>query len=115
MSDDDELARRKSMSFEQAEGLAPLPRQLARTEISPELRAALWNIVYGSIRDSSDGGYINPPWDRVLKAVHVLIDHKPVDEFSNYAEVVIQSPKTVFMAGSYSKIYGWLQFVLARI
>jgi hypothetical protein len=38
----DPLADRKKLSFEQAEGLAPLPTQLKRGEISKEFRAILW-------------------------------------------------------------------------
>ena len=40
---DDPLAERKKLTFEEAQGSAPLPRQLALGEISQEFRAALWN------------------------------------------------------------------------
>ncbi len=33
---------RRALTFEQAEGLAPLPSQLKRDELSKELRAKLW-------------------------------------------------------------------------
>jgi hypothetical protein len=53
MSNDDPYADRKKLSFEQAEGVEPLPRQLRLKEISPELRALLWREVHGSIRSTT--------------------------------------------------------------
>ena len=41
MVDQEEIARRKLMTFAQAEGVDPLPRQLAIGEISDQLRALL--------------------------------------------------------------------------
>jgi hypothetical protein len=43
---DDEIQRRKELTFAQAEGVEPLPTQLKRTEVSKQLRAVLWNYIY---------------------------------------------------------------------
>jgi len=67
---DDEIKRRKGLTFEQAEGLAPLPKQLGRTEVSQELRAVLWNYIHEQITDSANydsiygHGYLGQPWRR---------------------------------------------------
>jgi hypothetical protein len=55
------LAERKRLTFEQAEGVEPLPQQLRLRELSPAFRAAVWNIILRSIdeasrRDSWGGG-----------------------------------------------------------
>lgn len=49
--DKDELERRKALTFEQAEGAAPLPRQLALKEISPVLAARLWHALRKNVLD----------------------------------------------------------------
>jgi hypothetical protein len=112
---DDEVARRKGLTFAQAEGLEPLPSQLKRTEVSAELRAVLWNYIYSEIdrtahRDSYT--YVGKPWLDVLKQVHVYRDHRNADEFTARFKDAIQPAKAVFTAGNYGQIYGWLQFVL---
>jgi hypothetical protein len=112
---DDEVARRKGLTFEQAEGLSPLPTQLKRTEISSELRAVLWNYIYTEIENSTERdtySYIIKPWSNVLKQVHVYRDHRNVDDFTTRFTDAIERPKLIFTKGSYGEIYGWLQFVL---
>jgi hypothetical protein len=49
----DPLAARKKLTFAQAEGIAPLPSQLKRREISQEFRALIWNWVRRAIETSS--------------------------------------------------------------
>jgi hypothetical protein len=113
---DDEIQRRKNLTFEQAEGLAPLPTQLARTEVSQELRAVLWKYLHEQIDESSESGGYGPhlgkPWRHILKEVHVYREHKLVDDFSTDLKPALAAVRRVFEKGSYSDIYGWLQFVL---
>jgi hypothetical protein len=113
---DDEIARRKQLTFAQAEGLTPLPAQLKRTEVTPELRSVLWQCIHEEMtRSVSSGGfdtYLGKVWTNILKKVHVLHYHRLVDEFSNSQSDVVKSVKEVFEKGDYAEIYGWLQFVL---
>ena len=46
----DPLADRKRLTFEEAEGAEPLPQQLKLGKLSPLFRAAVWNIVFHSIK-----------------------------------------------------------------
>lgn len=50
---DDPYAERKKLTFAQAEGMAPLPSQLAPKVLSQELRAYLWHIIYFSLSRQS--------------------------------------------------------------
>ena len=50
----DEFDDRKKLSFEQAEGAAPLPSQLKLKELSQQLRAALWDLILQSWMASSE-------------------------------------------------------------
>jgi hypothetical protein len=113
---DDEIKRRKNLTFEQAEGLAPLPTQLARTEVSQELRAVLWKYLHEQIDESAESGayayYLGKPWDHILKEVYVYREHKLIDDFESELKPALAVVRRVFEKGSYSDIYGWLQFVL---
>jgi hypothetical protein len=113
---DDELKRRAGLSFEQAEGIHPLPTQLKRTEVTPELRAVLWEFVYSRIeantRRTDIYRHVGETWNRLLKLVHVRRDHRATDEFSTKFADAIKAPKAVFANGGYAQIYGWPQFIL---
>ncbi len=77
----DPYAARKALSFSQAEGTEPLPSQLRLQEISQELRAKLWSVVYSSL--SNDIRYdnrIDGKWRKVLLRKHTHVDHKMSDE-----------------------------------
>jgi hypothetical protein len=113
---DDEIQRRKNLTFEQAEGLALLPTQLARTEVSQELRAVLWKYIHEQIDGTAQSGsfsyYLGKPWTHILKEVHVYREHKLIDDFSTELKPALKVVRQVFEQGSYADIYGWLQFVL---
>jgi hypothetical protein len=113
---DDEIARRRQLTFAQAEGLSPLPAQLKRAEVTPELRAVLWRYIHDEITRStttgSFGSYVGAVWGKILRNVHVLHFHRFTDDFSTSLPDVIQSVRVVFEKGDYAVIYGWLQFVL---
>jgi len=101
---DDEIARRKGLTFAQAEGAEPLPAQLKRTEISRQLRAALWAYIYGELQDTAERDtwtYVGDPWRTVLKNVHVYLFHQPADEFDTRFKDAAEAVKAVFMQGDY--------------
>ena len=116
---DDEVKRRKNLTFEEAEGLAQLPRQLARTEVSQELRAVLWKYIHEQIDETAEaGGYgyhLGKPWNHILKEVHVYREHKLVDDFSSGLTLALAKVRAVFEEGSYADIYGWLSSSFASI
>jgi hypothetical protein len=116
--DDDPYADRKTVSFEQTEGAAPLPTQLKLKEISQKLRARLWNVIYTHFDQateySSMGGepYFRGPWKGILEYMHVDRDHAMADEFENDARQLTLKVKQIFEKGDYVAIFGWLQYVL---
>jgi hypothetical protein len=112
---DDEIARRKNLTFAQAEGAEPLPTQLKRTEVSPQLRAVLWNYIYEGLASTAmhqTWSYIGGPWKTALWDVHVNLDHRPSDEFATEFKPAATVVKDVIMRGDYIRVYGWLQHVL---
>jgi hypothetical protein len=116
---DEELARRRSLSFEQAEGAEKLPSQLATTEVTQQLRSYVWAVVHASLekyRRSDTMGYggswFNDPWATILKEKHVVRDHRMADEFVNDARKLTDDLKGWFARGNYTQIYGTIQWVL---
>jgi hypothetical protein len=114
---DDPYAERKELTFEQAEGAEPLPSQLKLKEVSQELRAKLWNVIYTHLNEAmqypSMGGRpsLRSPWEGILEYMHVHRDHAMADEFENDARKLISKVKEIFEK-DYIAIFGWLQYVL---
>jgi len=105
------------LSFEQAEGVEPLPSQLKLREVSPELRAVLWNTIQSYLAAStgrSDYGkpYLEKPWSTILRDDHVYRRHKMVDDYANIAKDRSLETRSIFERGNYIAIFGWLEFVL---
>ena len=76
MTTDDPYAERKKLTFAQAEGLEPLPTQLALRQISQQFRAALWwdlKGIFEQHRERSSYGheYLERPWAIILQDAHV--------------------------------------------
>ena len=120
---DDPYAARKKLTFAQAEGIEPLPTQLALKRLSPQLRAMLWNIVYRSMLESRQhhdwttgvrGSYLRSPWEELLYRKHVFRDHRMADEFENSFEELSTELKTTFTDGSYVEVFDLLQWFLRQ-
>ena len=109
----DDIARRKVLTFEQAEGAVELPRQLARKELSPSLRAMLWNYVHDVV--GTYNGSVTDPWRRALLHFHVRHQHLMVDDFDSSwwgRAGQAQKLRRILEKGDYLEVYGFLQFML---
>jgi hypothetical protein len=111
------IEERKKLSFEQAEGVEPLPTQLQLREVSPELRAALWDRVYSYLTKATrhvefGANTINNPWSTILRDEHVYRRHQMSNDFTPAAKVLAKETRDLFERGNYIAIFGWLEFVL---
>jgi hypothetical protein len=112
---DDPYANRRHLTFEQAEGAEPLPRQLLIKEISPELRAQLWAFVHTSIEKDmvrDYGSHIVGEWGHILKSFHINHQHLPIDTFDNSPRILLPKLKQIVYSDKYVTVFGFLQFVL---
>ncbi|WP_188913261.1 hypothetical protein [Salinarimonas ramus] len=111
------------MSFEQAEGVEPLPTQLQLKQLTQELRALLWAVIVNSTERSATEamtGYMGTTlvfsaqsaWGRILRDKHVLRDHLPIDEFDSDFHFQMESLKKIFWEGDYVLVFGTLQWIL---
>lgn len=110
----DPLKERKKLSFEQAEGLVEMPRQLARGEISGEFRAVLWDLMRRELRAATDqftgAPKIPEPWSVILSEAHVYRDHRFDDFPRNYNEA-IKAVKARIESGKWSDVLGWVEWI----
>jgi hypothetical protein len=110
----DPLEQRKKVSFEQAEGIAPLPSQLARGEISQEFRAVLWFMVGRELENHHgrmSGDTLLAPWLNILRDAHTLWHHR-LDEFLYSYRTIVDDVKKIIEHGVWSEVLGWLEWVL---
>ena len=107
---------RKNLTFEQAEGVAALPRQLRPGEITASLRSKLWKIFFEKLDSrKTTGNYghqLGFPWNQILIDYHVNHQNKMVDKFSSKLRSHVSELSDLFNAGSYADVYGFVQFVL---
>jgi hypothetical protein len=117
-----EYEDRKRLIFEQAEGAEPLPTQLKLKEVSPELRARLWNIFYQWLDVATTADelvvpgvlFLQGPFVQLLYNWHVTRCFRPADEFGRTSAYWTDELKSIFMAGDYLAIFGFVQWVLRQ-
>jgi|HubBroStandDraft_6_1064221.scaffolds.fasta_scaffold122011_2 hypothetical protein len=113
----DPYSARKGITFEQAEGVEPLPSQLKTKVLTPELRALLWEVIYRFLaasryRHMDANDELTAPWDKIFYSLHIRRDHAMADEFENDFDALVQKAKKAISSGKYYEVFGWIQFVL---
>lgn len=108
---------RSKVTFEQAEGIEPLPTQLQSREISKELQAHLWNYVWQRLNKDLEQMEYGPDrirgnWRRVLTDMHVFRDGGMADEFEDHFDKMASHVKGIVTSGDYIKVFGFLQWVM---
>jgi hypothetical protein len=115
---DDPYADRRRLTFEQVEGVEPLPTQLQTKQLSQQLRALFWRVVHRNLEGSAEHEeyrerrYFSKDWETIFYDNHTLREHRMADEFVNDADTLIMRVKQTFERGSYVEVFGFLQYVL---
>lgn len=107
-------------TFAQREGAEPLPQALKPKEITAALRSQLWQVFYVWLKssrvDDGDIGYpsyfVGGKLERILRAKHIFLDHRMVDDFSSDWNTCVADVRSIFEKGDYLRIFGFLEFVL---
>lgn len=115
----DDIERRKQLTFKQAEGAAPLPSQLKREEISPAMAALLWEFIRPELENSvkfvsTTTGMSHKfvgNWYFILYHNHVIREHRFGDEFPS-TDKVISEVRRKFISRDYLEVLDFLQFVM---
>lgn len=116
MTDEPNSFDQTDLTFAQREGAAPLPQQLQLREISQELRAALWAIIYSQFQDAKRHrdyreAALGEPWHEVMLRWHVNHEHKMLDEFKDSWLHNVELAKTI-IKGDYVRVLDFIEFVV---
>ncbi|WP_421950289.1 AbiJ-NTD4 domain-containing protein [Pelagibacterium sp.] len=104
---------RKELSFKEAEGLAKVPPQLRRTEISPQLRSLVWSVIFEHMTTTGRRGFIvTESWREVLLDKHIDRDHLMIDEFDGEHQTQSRKLKHEIQTGSFGDFYDLLQWLM---
>ncbi|UXS31910.1 hypothetical protein FY152_07360 [Agrobacterium tumefaciens] len=108
---ENEFSYRKELTFEQAEGAAPLPSQLALKEVSDGLKAKMWQLFHDSIV-SVRGDWLEGKWNEILRDHHVDRLNLPIDRFNEYKKLALEELRGTLFNNDYLKFFGFIQYVL---
>lgn len=108
----DEFERRRSISFEEAEGRVNLPTQFDKKQITPQMRAYFWAILYEEIENNRNkiNGEINSRWRNIIKSIYLFHFYGMIDEFR--FNQTLESIKGVLQKGDYVQFYAIIQYML---
>jgi hypothetical protein len=85
-------------------------------EISPELRAYLWEAIHRSLMSAGyhDGPYyrFDEPWGTLLYQRHILRDHRMVEDFDNWDSKIVPQLRAIYEKGDYLSVLGLTQWFL---
>ena len=103
---------RTQVTFEQAEGVEPLPTQLKPKELTPALRAGLWHVLHQHLARARQFNENAPPtlrdqWLQMLYDRHVWKLHRPADEFRAIAKENSDALKHVILGSSRIRVGEW--------
>jgi hypothetical protein len=115
----DDLESRKRLTFRQAEGIDPLPTQMKREEITPVLKARLWDVLYSQINPSRTlvGPYtgfaqINENWALVLREEWIGRRGKLAHLFQDNVQIRVKDLSEIFQKRTAAEIFQLIQFLL---
>ncbi|NIJ07607.1 hypothetical protein FHS31_001203 [Sphingomonas vulcanisoli] len=118
MNDSPEINRR-SLSFAQVEGDEPLPSQLALRQLSQEVRAKLWALIWEPLKQmqrnsqvSDDYARLSDPWQSIFMRWHINVLHKFPDDFDIKIASHIKAKRRLFETGSYSEVLTFVEFLV---
>jgi hypothetical protein len=102
------------ITFAQAEGLTPLPSQLALKTITKEMRAKLWNVLYTYLKscESTTSYNVHDPMISIVQEWHVNHEFLPIDEINNDVRVITENLKSIIYHRDYSKVLTFLEVLI---
>lgn len=106
----------RNLTFGQSIGVEPLPSQLALGEVSQELAASLWAVIYGDMNRTQNDDYhpsrIGKPWTGIVASWSVYHEHRPIDEISNTFDRNVAHFKSIIFSRDYVKVFNFIQFLI---
>lgn len=106
------------LSFSQAQGYEPLPRQMKLEELSREARTRFWNVLYEQAYDQSGFSYrhrdLKGVWHRLIRSVHAEFFGSPSDEWNERFDRFTSFYRPFLLASPFNKVFDLLTFLMRR-
>lgn len=95
------------LTFEQREGLAPMPQQLQLGELPKSVRAPLWGLIYDEMRNTH--GNLDESWGRVLRSYWINRFHLDADLFRHSLSHCTDWVKPIILSRGYAEALGFIE------
>jgi len=107
----------RKRTFSQAQGYEEIPGPLELGELPREARTHIWNIFYGSLKQSSEtdilgGRWIVGSWQEILREKHVSHDILPLDDWHPDFGPVCEGLRADIETMPLNKVFDLLQFIM---
>lgn len=96
----------RPLTFRERTGLVPMPRQLRTDELTPEIRAQLWAIVYGWMNRNSSYDFLEDDAKRFATQWFVEGMHRPIDEIVPHLDTIRRDLEPLFFARDFYPLFG---------
>lgn len=108
---------RSDITFAQAEGAAPLPRQLQLKEVSKELRVICWAVIHRALESGVEGTayggfYLSKAWIDCFFRWEVTHNEKYADEIDYNPQNVMARFKQVIVDADYALFFTLIEFFI---
>ena len=105
------------LRFNQRIGTAPIPSQLKRDELSVELQARVWAVLYSSMKEAKvvvdyGSSVISGSWRHALYAWHVYVLHQPADEFSSDYAHSVAAVRAIIYSVDYTWFFTFIEHLV---
>lgn len=90
--DEDEYIRRSKLTFREAEGADPLPRQLQLGELPQSTKAKLWAVIHSRIEAARSPTYwrhLIDPMETLSRRYYVEVEHRLAHTFTSEVDFLI--------------------------
>jgi len=107
----------RALPFSQREGLEEVPGQLRLKQFPVEARTMIWSFLYDQIKSTR---HVDAPgifrvggvWEEILKAKHVFLDVRPLDEWKSYFNDRCAELKGRILGDPFNRVFDLIEFII---
>ena len=112
------MSEDRTLPFSQREGLEEVPGQLRLKQLPTEARTMIWSFLYEQIEGTRHFNTLHGiknvggVWEEILKAKHLFLDIRPLDEWSNDFNDRCTELKGRILGDSFNRVFDLIEFIM---
>ena len=112
------MSEDRTLPFSQREGLEEVPGQLRLKQLPTEARTMIWSFLYEQIEGTRHFNAlygikgVGGVWEEILKAKHLFLDIRPLDEWSNDFDDRCTELKGRILGDSFNRVFDLIEFIM---